>query len=160
MVKVDRFFTNVPQRFTMTVFIFFFLVIIQGAFEAIQPFNKLTHFTNFVVAHAHLALLGAFTILGMGVIHYIVAQIYAKPLYSRSLSEWQYWLVTVGFTGFFSVLTLAGFQQGFNWQAGIPEVNVLLQLHPYYIARGIFAAMIVVSVIVQRLHCGLTITTN
>ena len=38
---------------------------IQGAFEAIQPFNKLTHFTNFVVAHAHLALLGAFTILGV-----------------------------------------------------------------------------------------------
>src|SRR5512132_1427953 len=84
---------------------------IQGAFEAIQPFNKLQHFTNFVVAHAHLALLGAFTILGMGVIDYIVAQVYARPLWSRSLTEWQYWLVTVGFTGFFSVLTLAGFQQ-------------------------------------------------
>jgi cbb3-type cytochrome c oxidase subunit I len=89
----DRFFTNLPLRFTMTAFFFYFLVNIQGAFEAIQPFNKLTHFTNFVVAHAHLALLGAFTILGMGVIDYIVAQIYAKPLYSRSLSEWQYWLV-------------------------------------------------------------------
>ena len=71
----DRFFTNLPLRFTMTAFFFYFLVNIQGAFEAIQPFNKLTHFTNFVVAHAHLALLGAFTILGMGVIDYIVAQI-------------------------------------------------------------------------------------
>ena len=50
----------------MTAFFFYFLVNIQGAFEALQPFNKLTHFTNFVVAHAHLALLGAFTILGMG----------------------------------------------------------------------------------------------
>ena len=116
----DRFFTNLPLRFTMTAFFFYFLVNIQGAFEAIQPFNKLTHFTNFVVAHAHLALLGAFTILGMGVIDYIVAQIYAKPLWSRSLSEWQYWLVTVGFTGFFSVLTLAGFQQGFSWQERDP----------------------------------------
>ena len=54
----------------MTAFFFYFLVNIQGAFEALQPFNKLTHFTNFVVAHAHLALLGAFTILGMGVIDY------------------------------------------------------------------------------------------
>src|SRR6266566_1099828 len=115
----DRFFTNLPLRFTMTAFFFYFLVNIQGAFEAIQPFNKLTHFTNFVVAHAHLALLGAFTILGMGVIDYIVAQIYARPLYSRTLTEWQYWLVTVGFTGFFSVLTLAGFQQGFSWAEGI-----------------------------------------
>ena len=102
----------------MTAFFFYFLVNIQGAFEAIQPFNKLQHFTNFVVAHAHLALLGAFTILGMGVIDYIVAQIYARPLWSRNLTEWQYWLVTVGFTGFFSVLTLAGFQQGFSWAGG------------------------------------------
>ena len=39
-----------------------------------------------------------------------------------------------------SVLTLAGFQQGFSWQEGIPEVNVLPQLHAYYIARGIFGA--------------------
>src|SRR5437016_1555504 len=116
--------------------------------------------TNFVVAHAHLALLGAFTTLGMGVIDYIVAQVYAKPLYSRSLSEWQYWLVTVGFTGFFSVLTLAGFQQGFSWQEGIPEVNVLPQLHAYYIARGIFGAMIVLSGIVQVVNIGMTIFTN
>jgi cbb3-type cytochrome oxidase subunit 1 len=156
----DRFFTNLPLRFTITAFFFYFLVNIQGAFEAIQPFNKLTHFTNFVVAHAHLALLGAFTILGMGVIDYMVAQIYARPLWSRSLSEWMYWLVTVGFTGFFSVLTLAGFQQGFSWQDGIPEVNVLPQLHAYYIARGIFGAMIVLSGIVQIVNVGMTIFTN
>jgi cbb3-type cytochrome oxidase subunit 1 len=156
----DRFFTNLPLRFTITAFFFYFLVNIQGAFEAIQPFNKLTHFTNFVVAHAHLALLGAFTILGMGVIDYIVAQVYARPLYSRSLSEWQYWLVTVGFTGFFSVLTLAGFQQGFSWQEGIPEVNVLPQLHAYYIARGIFGAMIVLSGIVQIVNIGMTVFTD
>ncbi|HEY8237598.1 MAG TPA: hypothetical protein VIF85_13235, partial [Gaiellaceae bacterium] len=84
----------------------------------------------------------------------------AKPLFSRSLSEWQYWLVTVGFTGFFSVLTLAGFQQGFSWQEGIPEINVLPQLHAYYIARGIFGAMIVLSGIVQIVNIGMTIFTN
>src|SRR2546430_16892093 len=134
---------DVPLRFTMTAFFFYFLVNIQGAFEAIQPFNKLTHFTNFVVAHAHLALLGAFTILGMGVIDYIVAQIYQRPLWSRSLSEWQYWLVTIGFTGFFSVLTLAGFQQGFRWQDGIPQVNVLPQRHADYMPHGISSARIV-----------------
>jgi cytochrome c oxidase cbb3-type subunit 1 len=135
-------------------------VNIQGAFEALQPFNKLTHFTNFVVAHAHLALLGAFTILGMGILDYIVAQIYQRPLYSRTLTEWQYWLVTVGFTGFFSVLTLAGFQQGFAWQEGIPEVNVLPQLHAYYISRGIFGAMIVLSGIIQIVNIGMTMRTN
>jgi cbb3-type cytochrome oxidase subunit 1 len=58
------------------------------------------------------------------------------------------------------VLTLAGFQQGFSWQDGIPEVNVLPQLHAYYIARGIFGAMIVVSGIIQIVNVGMTIFTN
>jgi cbb3-type cytochrome oxidase subunit 1 len=105
-------------------------------------------------------LLGAFTILGMGIIDYIVAQVFRRPLWSRNLTEWQYWLVTIGFTGFFSALTLAGFQQGFSWQEGIPEVNVLDQLHPYYIARGVFGAMIVISGIVQMVNIGMTIISN
>jgi cbb3-type cytochrome oxidase subunit 1 len=86
--------------------------------------------------------------------------VYKRPLWSRTLTEWQYWLVTVGFTGFFSVLTLAGFQQGFSWAEGIPEVNVLPQLHAYYIARGIFGAMIVLSGIVQIGNVVMTIFTD
>ena len=37
----DKFFTNLTMRFTMTAFFFYFLVNVQGAFEALQPFNKL-----------------------------------------------------------------------------------------------------------------------
>ena len=39
-------------------------------------------------------------------------------------------------------------------------MNVLPEMHPYFIARGIFGAMIVVSGIVQMINIGLTITTN
>src|SRR5205809_7356396 len=116
----DKFFTNLPLRFTLTAFFFYFLVNIQGAFEAIQPFNKLQHFTNFVVAHAHLALLGAFIIFGLGVIVYIVAYAYARPLCSSSLIEWQYCLVRGALVDLFSVLTLAGIQVGFAWVEALP----------------------------------------
>jgi cbb3-type cytochrome oxidase subunit 1 len=39
-------------------------------------------------------------------------------------------------------------------------VNVLPQLHAYYIARGIFGAMIVASGIVQIVNIALTVKTN
>jgi cbb3-type cytochrome oxidase subunit 1 len=39
-------------------------------------------------------------------------------------------------------------------------VNVLPQLHAYYIARGIFGAMIVISGIVQMVNIGMTIFSN
>ena len=37
---------------------------------------------------------------------------------------------------------------------------MLPQLHAYYIARGIFGAMIVLSGIVQMVNIGMTIFTN
>ena len=39
-------------------------------------------------------------------------------------------------------------------------MNVLPQLHAYYIARGIFGAMIIISGIVQAVNIGLTMFTN
>lgn len=156
----EKFFTSLPLRFALTGFVFYFLVNIQGSFEAIQSFNRLTHFTNFVVAHAHLALLGAFTFLGMGVIDYVIPQVLKKPLYSTRLTEWQYWLIVIGFLGFFWSLTIAGFIQGQAWLRGIPEVNLIPFLRPYYMARAIFGAMIVLSGIVQAYNIIKTVTTD
>jgi cbb3-type cytochrome c oxidase subunit I len=156
----EKFFTSIPLRFALTGFVFYFLVNIQGSFQAIQSFNRLTHFTNFVVAHAHLALLGAFTFLGMGVIDYIIPQVLKRPIFSVKLSEWQYWLIVIGFLGFFWVLTIAGFIQGQSWLRGIPEVNVLPMLRPYYMARAVFGAMIVASGIVQAYNIYKTVTTD
>lgn len=156
----DKFFYNLPLRFTLTGFIFYFLVNIQGSFMALPAFNSLIHFTNFVVAHAHLALLGAFTLLGMGVIDYVVPQMYHRPVFSRRLVEWQYWLIFIGFMIFFWSLTFASFLQGQNWARGIPEVNVLPELRPHYIARAIGGSMIVASGIVQIVNIWLTVTTD
>ena len=156
----EKFFTNLPLRFGLTGFIFYFLVNVQGSFEAIQSFNRLTHFTNFVVAHAHLALLGAFTFLGMGLIDYIIPQVLKKPIYSARLAEWQYWMIVIGFLGFFWALTIAGFIQGQAWLRGIPEVNVIPFLRPYYMARAIFGAMIVFSGMIQAFNIYKTVTTD
>ncbi len=154
------FTTNLPLRFALTGWVFYFLVNIQGSFMAIPVFNRVIHFTNFIVAHAHLALLGAFTILGMGLIDYVIPQIYAKPIWSRRLSVWQYWLVFIGFTGFFFSLTFASFLQGQDWAIGIPEINVLPLIRPHYIARGIFGGMIVLSGIIQLVNIWLTVTRD
>ena len=153
----EKFFTNLPLRFALTGFVFYFLVNVQGSFEAIQSFNRMTHFTNFVVAHAHLALLGAFTFLGMGMIDYIIPQIFKKPLYSNRLAEWQYWLIVIGFLGFFWSLTIAGFIQGQAWMRGIPEVNAIPMIQPFFMARALFGAMIVISGIVQAYNIIMTI---
>lgn len=156
----DKFFTNIPLRFMLTGFIFYFLVNVQGAFMAVPAFNQMIHFTNFIVAHAHLALLGAFTFFGMGMIDYLVPQFLSRPIFSRRMSEWQYWLIFVGFVGFFWVLTFASFLQGQSWAIGIPEINVLPLIRPHYIGRAIFGALIVMSAFVQAYNIVATLMVD
>jgi len=152
----DRFFTSLALRFIITGWIFYLLVNLQGALQAIQPFNVYVHFTYFTIGHAHLALLGGFTILGMGVIYYMLPHIFNKPPYSRTLAEWQYWLVTLGFLAFFIAMTIGAFVQGQSWLSGTPEVNVLNQLHLWNIMRAVSGSMIYTAAWIQLVNIGLT----
>jgi cbb3-type cytochrome oxidase subunit 1 len=96
----------------------------------------------------------------MGLIDYIIPQIYKKPLYSSKLAEWQYWLIVIGFLGFFWALTIAGFVQGQSWLRGVPEVNVLPMLQPYFMARAVSGALIVISGFIQAFNIYKTVTTD
>jgi cbb3-type cytochrome c oxidase subunit I len=155
-----RFLTNLPLRFVMTGFTFYILVNILGAQLATQPFNVFVHFTYYVVGHAHLALLGGFTILGMGVIYWVVPHLFDKPPYSRALAEWQYWLVTGGWIIFFTSLTIAGFIQGQAWMQGVPETNVLPMLLPWNIVRAVAGIMIYSAAWIQGYNIFRSVTAD
>jgi cbb3-type cytochrome c oxidase subunit I len=156
----NKFFTSLPLRYVLTGFIFYILSNTQGAMMAIQPFNVYIHFTYFVIGHSHLALLGGFTILGMGVIYYILPHILDKPPYSRALAEWQYWLVSVGFIVMFIALSGGAFLQGQGWMAGLPEVNVLPSLRFWNLWRGISGGMIFSAGLVQAYNVVMTLATD
>ncbi|MCA9910630.1 MAG: hypothetical protein KC519_18370, partial [Anaerolineae bacterium] len=59
--------------------------------------------------------------------------------------------------GFFWALTIAGFIQGQAWMRGIPEVNVIPMIQPFFMARALFGAMIVISGVVQAYNIFMTI---
>lgn len=156
----QRFFTNLPLRYILTGFIFYILTNFQGAVMAVQPFNRVIHFTYFIISHSHLALLGGFTILGMGVIYFMLPHILNKPVYSRALAEWQYWLITLGFLAFFTTLFVAAFVQGQSWLNGTPEVLVLPKLRLWNMLRAISGGLIFATAWIQLINVLLTYFTD
>jgi cytochrome c oxidase cbb3-type subunit I/II len=156
----NKFFTSLPLRFVLTGFIMYVLSNIQGALQAVQPFNVYVHFTYFIIGHTHLALLGGFTILGMGVIYYVLPHVLNKPPYSRSLAEWQYWLVTVGWIVMLIALSGGAFIQGQGWMTGLNEVTVLPSLRFWNSWRGIAGGMIYASAWIQAINIYLTVTRD
>lgn len=136
---------SIPLRFAVTGAAMYMLASFQGSMQAFRNFNAFIHFTNWTVAHAHLALLGFVAFSMMGVIYYIVPRICGCPLYSERLAWVHWWLTFIGFVAFFLVLTAAGLVQAAEYSRGIPTTQVLPGLRALFMGRAASGAVIITA---------------
>jgi cbb3-type cytochrome c oxidase subunit I len=142
----NRFVTSVPLRFVVTGWAAYILVSYQGSHEALRSINLITHFTQYVPGHAHLALLFFSASVVMGGVYHALPRILDCRLYSRTLANVQYSVYVVGFTFFFTGFMLTGLVQGTNWlHQGLPVWSVLPGLRPYMALRAAGGALLVVG---------------
>jgi len=145
--RFDIVMNNLALRWTITGVICYLITCLQGPFQAARPVNWYIHFTNWVVAHAHIALLGSFGFFVYGATYHMIPRITGRRLYSVALGEAHYWLVTIGFIGFFFALTMAGLEQASMWNLGVPEYQVFVQLYPLMVLRFLSGVMMLIG------HC-------
>ena len=143
--KLGEIHADIGAKFVFTGTIMYFFVSIQGSMMALPQVQRVTHFNNWVVAHAHIGVLGFAGMIALGGIYYVLPKITGKPLYSRLLADFQYWMVLIGIAGFAVVLTIAGLIQGHAWINGETVYRVLPQIHHYYVTRAALGLMIFTS---------------
>ncbi|MGH8432402.1 MAG: cbb3-type cytochrome c oxidase subunit I, partial [Solimonas sp.] len=85
-------------RFVSTATAFYLVVSVQGAMQAQMAVNQAVHFTDWVVGHSHLAMLGfaSFAAAG-GLVH--VWQRMPNARYNARAITWAYWLLVAGLAG-------------------------------------------------------------
>jgi cytochrome c oxidase cbb3-type subunit I len=103
-----KIFESFPLRFAIFGSVYYLFTCIQGPFQATHAVNWFVHFTEWVQAHAHLALTGAFTCYGIAAIIYIFPRVTGRQLYSRTLASWVFWIMAVVFPLFFLGFTHSG----------------------------------------------------
>lgn len=135
--------SDIGGKFVFAGTIWYLLTCLQGPLQSLPSVQRLTHFNNWVVAHAHMGVLGFSGIIALGGIYFILPRITGRPLYSPFLAEMQYWLVLLGMLGFFTVLTAAGLIQGNGWLNGEAVYRVLPEIHLYMILRLAIGLLIV-----------------
>jgi cbb3-type cytochrome c oxidase subunit I len=142
----NRFFSSIPLRFMITGWAAYILVSYQGSHQALRGINLLTHFTQYVPGHAHLALLFFSASVIIGGMYYVIPRIYDCALYSRTLANVQYTVYVIGFAFFFGGFLLTGLVQGTAWvHEGLPIWSVLPGLRPYMALRASGGALLVTS---------------
>ena len=97
--KLGEIHNDIGAKFVFTGTIMYFFVSIQGSIMALPHVQRITHFNNWVVAHAHVGVLGFAGMISLGGLYYILPRITNKPLFSRFLADFQYWMILIGVVG-------------------------------------------------------------
>ena len=143
--KLGEIHADIAGKFVLTGTIMYFFVSIQGSMMALPQVQRVTHFNNWVVGHAHIGVLGFAGMIALGGLYYSLPRISGRPLYSRFLADLQYWLVLIGVSGFTIVLTIVGLIQGNAWLNGETVYRVLPEIHMYYVLRAAIGLMIAIG---------------
>lgn len=128
-------------RFVWTGVVFYLLVSLQGATQALMPFNRLIHFSDWVIGHAHLAMLGFGSFMAIGALAHAWEQSPLTRFDVRSL-RWAYGLLVIGLVSMVLILTAAGLAQAESWSADRPWTDSLVLSKPYWFARTLSGLLV------------------
>lgn len=129
---------EVPLRFVWTGVVFYLLVSIQGAMQAVMPINRLLHFSDWVIGHSHLAMFGFATFIAMGAMAHVWQRTPGVRCNMRVIG-WAYWLMLCGLGLMVIDLTAAGLVEGHLWNGQEPWLESVRAARGYWMVRLISA---------------------
>lgn len=148
---------NIGAKFVFAGTIWYLITCFQGPMHSLPSVQRLTHFTHWVVAHAHIAILGFAGFIAIGTTYAILPAVTKKPLWSRRLADLQYWLMLAGLIMMFLVLTAAGLVQGADWLNGEAFYRVVPKLNVYLVLRAVSGLVIFAGVLIMAYNVICTI---
>ena len=144
---------DVALRFVAMSTIFYLVVSLQGAMQAQMAFNQTVHFTDWVIGHSHLAMLGFATFAAAGgLIHAWQRIPWAR--YNARVLDRAYRLLLAGVLLMVIDLTIAGLIEARLWAAAVPWLESVRAAQPYWIIRTLSAVPLAAGFI--ALLVGLT----
>ena len=124
----------------------YLIVSLQGSAQAVMPFNRFVHFSDWVIGHSHLAMIGfgSFMALG-GLLH--AWRLTPGCRFNRPLAGWSFWLLVLGLGGMVIDLTAAGLVQGQLWQSDLPWLDSVRASAPFWWVRSVSGVVILAGFI-------------
>jgi cbb3-type cytochrome oxidase subunit 1 len=121
-------------RFVATSTVFYLVVSIQGSLQAQMAVNQSVHFTDWVIGHSHLAMLGFATFAAAGGLVHAWQRLPGARYNARAI-EWAYWLLVAGVVVMVVDLTAAGIVEARAWQSGAPWLDSVRAAKPFWLVR-------------------------
>lgn len=134
---------NLAVRWFFTGIVFYGLTCLQCAFQVTLTFQKVIHFTDWVVAHAHMVMFGVFGFWIMGLFIELWPRVVGRPWQNPRHLTWHYWITLSGLILMIVDLTCAGLVQGFSWGSLSHWGESVVSSMPFWWTRTLAGLMIV-----------------
>jgi cbb3-type cytochrome oxidase subunit 1 len=118
--------------------IFYLIVSVQGSLQAQMAINQAVHFSDWVIGHSHLAMLGFATFAAAGGLVHAWQRIPWARYNARALT-WCYWLLLVGVVMMVAALTAGGIVEARLWQSDAPWLDSVRAARPFWLYRSLSA---------------------
>lgn len=130
--------------FILVGVIFYFLASTQGSFQAFRSLNLIWHFTNYTVAHSHLAMYGFVAFLIWGGLYALLPRLTGKEPPQLWVGI-HFWFSLIGLLIYGLSLMIGGTLQGLSWLSGSAFIDSVTLMAPYWLWRAIGGTLMFLS---------------
>jgi cytochrome c oxidase cbb3-type subunit 1 len=156
--RFDSLKVSPTLRFVVIGSMIYTAASLQGSVEALRSFNRVVHFTQYTVGHAHLGLYGFAGFILFGAYYFIVPRLMDWEWPSGTLIRVHFWTALVGMAIYVASLTVGGWLQGQAMlDASRPFMDSVNLTKPYLLARTVGGALMVLSHVVFAYHYWLMV---
>src|SRR5246127_3073694 len=125
---------DVPLRFIWFGVVAYLVVSLQGSVQALMPINRFIHFTDWVIGHSHLAMIGFASFIALGGIAHLWQRI-PGTRYNERMMNWSFWFLAIGLALMVADLTVAGLVEAQVWRSSAPWIDSVRAVGSYWLVR-------------------------
>jgi cytochrome c oxidase cbb3-type subunit I/II len=141
----DRVREDVVLKFMVVAITAYGMATFEGPMLSLRNVNAIAHFTDWIVAHVHIGALGWNGFLTFGMLYWLFPKLYGRPLFSKKLANFHFWIGTLGILFYAIPLYWAGFTQSLMWKEFTQDgflaypnfLETVTQIIPMYALRAL-----------------------
>ncbi|MEI6679576.1 MAG: cytochrome-c oxidase, cbb3-type subunit I [Mariniphaga sp.] len=107
----DKVRDNADLKFMVVALTAYGMATFEGPMMSLKSVNAISHFSDWTIAHTHIAGMGWNGGMIFGMLYWLVPKIFRTPLYSKKLANTHFWIATLGILMFAIPLYWAGITQ-------------------------------------------------
>ena len=134
---------DVALRFLWVGILSYLVVSLQGSVQSIMPINRFIHFSDWVIGHSHLAMIGFGSFIAAGALAHVWKNI-PGARYNERAMNWSFWLLAIGLAIMVADLTAVGLVEAQMWVSRAPWIDSVRAASPYWLTR-VFSGLPIIA---------------